>query len=126
MPKDHSQPINEADRQARAAFKAYAQWSFLQGPSGYVPSINPRTWERIRKGERDVPPGLARELAGLIRDDMARTRNRNQLADWAIALDLWADDCATRSHRTNAEVANGKNSAEDNGANAPAKGTDHA
>lgn len=97
MPKDHSQPINEADRQARAAFKAFDGWLRLHGQLAFVSPINPRTWERITAGARDVPPGLARELASNLRELMGTQRDRTQLESWAMALELWADDCDERS-----------------------------
>lgn len=98
MPKDHSTPINEADRQARAAAFAYNTWRHSEdGESFYPPELNLRTWQRIVRGERDVPPGLARQLSALIREDMTTARNRDQLDGWAVALDLWTYDCDKRS-----------------------------
>lgn len=97
MPKDHSQPINEADRQARAAFKAYV-CDNLRGIVIAPPiDVSQRTCERIAAGKRDVPPGLARELATFIRGEMPIARHRDQLEGWAMALELWADDCDQRS-----------------------------
>lgn len=98
MPKDHSQPINEADRQARAAACAYNTWRHAEdGETFWPPDIARRTWQRIVRGERDVPPGLARDLARLIREDMTLARHRDRLEGWAMALDLWAEDCDRRS-----------------------------
>lgn len=103
MPKDHSYPINEADRQARAAFRAYADWYHDSDPLGSIPiQMNDRTIARIWNGERDVPPGAARELAARIREDMVHVRNRDQLEGWAMALEIWAEDCDQRSEARHA------------------------
>lgn len=96
MPKDHSLPINEADRQARAAFKAYAGHCAANGAAQPV-AMNPRTFDRIVAGRRDVPPGAAREMAARIREDLVLERRKETLEAWAAALELWARDCDTRS-----------------------------
>lgn len=99
MPKDHSQPINEADRQARAAFKAYADWFMRDRITMLTPiAMAERTYQRIIAGKRDVPPGAAREMAARIREDMLTSvLGRDTMEGWAMALELWADDCDERS-----------------------------
>lgn len=97
MPKDHSQPINEADRQARAAFSHFAKWLYRNDPFGQLPiDMDPRTWQRIARGERDVPPGVARELAAYIRAQIPAW-DWATVISWAEAFELWADDCEQRS-----------------------------
>lgn len=98
MPKDHSTPINEADRQARAAFKAYNRWLLRQDPvSDLWQGIDPRTYQRIAAGKRDVPPGLAREIAAKLRELMAKPNWLLDFDEWAAAFEAWADDCQQRS-----------------------------
>ena len=59
-----SDPISEADRQARAAFAAYLQFYQVDRKTDGQPiSLDRRTVGRIVAGKRDVPPGVARELA---------------------------------------------------------------
>ncbi len=97
MPKDHSHPINEADRQARAALKAYADWASFGTLRAYPFEMDQRTLNRIYAGKRDVPPRAALALAKRARQDMITERNRDQLEGWAMALELWAEDCQQRS-----------------------------
>jgi len=95
--RDHTTPISEADRQARAAFKAYTlHYQQTVIARAYPVQASPRTLDRIFSGQRDVPPGIARELAAKIRADTDLARHPDRRDGWADALDLWADDCDSR------------------------------
>lgn len=92
--QDHSTPVNEADRKARAAFRDYTlhHQNTLITRAWPVSGTSTRTLARIFAGKRDVPPGLARELAVKIRADETGPE-----LGWADALDRWADECAART-----------------------------
>lgn len=92
-----NQPINEADRQARAAFRLHCDETGGHAAFAQRHGMNSRSAERIYAMRRDVPPSLARTVAAEIRDDFATMNRRPQLADRARALELWAQDCADRS-----------------------------
>ncbi len=95
-----SDPISEADRQARAAFAAYLQFYQVDRKTDGQPiSLDRRTVGRIVAGKRDVPPGVARELAAKIRQDMVTAYEPAKLEGWAMALELWAQDCAPRQSK---------------------------
>ncbi|MEO9625902.1 MAG: hypothetical protein ABJF09_00670 [Qipengyuania citrea] len=95
--RDHTTPVSEADRQARAAFKAYTlHYQQAMITRAYPVQASPRTLDRIFSGQRDVPPGIARELAAKIRADTDLARHPDRRDGWADALDLWADDCEGR------------------------------
>lgn len=97
--RDHSTPLNEADRQARAAFKAYTlhyQNAAITRAYPVQGSASTRTLDRIFAGKRDVPPGIAREMAEKIRADVDLARHADRQDGWATALELWAEDCEAR------------------------------
>lgn len=100
MPPNDNSPRNEADRQARGALAGAVEWFATNGI--VLPTwadLNKRTAERIWKGQRDVPPGLARAIATEIRKEMTRCRDSEhpKLEGWAMALELWAEDCEHRA-----------------------------
>ncbi len=98
-------PLSEADRQARAAFKAFSDHYRLGRGARVRPlDLAPRTFERIYSGARDVPPGIARELAAMIRADTDLGRHPDRQDGWATALELWAQDCAERHTARKAEA----------------------
>lgn len=86
--KNHAAPLNALDAAARLAFaeaaKLYdiADWH----------DLNPRTVERMARGRRDVPPGLARDVAA----QLAALNGDNEpaVANLARALTAWADSRA--------------------------------
>jgi hypothetical protein len=88
--KDHTQPVNDIDRAARGAF--YQVVDEL-GPAGLAArfAVDRRTVDRIYAGRRDVPPGLAREIAAQIETIGPDIDARH--AAWLLA---WADYCAAR------------------------------
>ena len=93
----HTNPVSEADRQARAAFRAYAlHFQETRITAGLPVDIAPRTYDRIVARKRDVPPGIARELAGIIRQEMVTAYDPRKLDGWASALEIWAQDCEAR------------------------------
>ena len=96
--QDHATPVNEADRQARAAFRQYTlHFQNAQITRALPVELNPRTFDRIFAGKRDVPPGVALEMAAKVRADTDLARHPDRQDGWATALELWAKDCADRS-----------------------------
>lgn len=87
------QPINEADRRAREAFRAVHE----NVTGEQTININPRTYERILAGKRDVPPGVARELAEFLRCLSPESFDGDAFFGWIDALEAWSDDCQRRS-----------------------------
>lgn len=95
--QDHATPVSEADRQARAAFREYTlHYQNATVTRAYPVDASPRTLDRIFAGKRDVPPGIAREMAAKIRADTDLARHPDRQEGWATALELWAEDCAAR------------------------------
>lgn len=109
MSKDHTQPINEPDRQARAAFKALFDGIPTRVSHGLLLEIglNYRTFQRILAGERDVPPGLALSLADWLGSDHDGARDAQNVlqgtspdgADIIAALKAWATERGVQSTR---------------------------
>lgn len=90
MRKDHSQPVSEADRRARAAYRRYSSYVGLEQLAMRY-RVAARTAQRVHAGQRDVPPGLAESIAAEIR---GRGLDRSA-ADWedcATALEQWANE----------------------------------
>lgn len=54
--------------------------------------MNARTVERIAAGRRDVPPGLAKEVAARLREQSSFERHAATLRDRAAQLDVWVDE----------------------------------
>ncbi|MAY78594.1 MAG: hypothetical protein CL802_13645 [Citromicrobium sp.] len=94
----HATPATESDRQARAAFRDYTLYYQDNLITAALPiDMSPRTFERIFAGKRDVPPGVAREMAAKIRTDVIEARDPARLEGWATALETWARDCEARN-----------------------------
>lgn len=101
--RDHATPVSNADRQARDAFKAYTlHYQQTHITRAYPVEASPRTLDRIFSGQRDVPPGMARDLASKIReaiwDDTIGYSEAKRLGGWATALESWADECQQRGN----------------------------
>lgn len=104
----HRVPVNEVDRQARAAIAAYARWRAKElRETTPLLDMNPRTLQRIVAGKRDVPPRAAREVSAKIRHDMVTATNRAELEDWATAMDRWAQECEDRQRPNRIDFENG-------------------
>lgn len=86
--KDHSQPVSEADRAARAAFREHCSINGGTAALADRHGLNQRTVERIQRGDRDVPPGVAISLATECREW--------RLVERAIVLERWAQECEQR------------------------------
>ncbi|MEM6477246.1 MAG: hypothetical protein AAF687_13895 [Pseudomonadota bacterium] len=98
-----SQPINEADRQARAAVRGYMEWLRRNETDlDLTIEVSADTLARLENGQRDVPPDIARELATLIRRDMMTAYERMSLEGFAMALEIWVEDCEERAERKEA------------------------
>lgn len=85
MRSDPAIPENELDRCARAAFQKCAGELGSHGLAQMF-GVARRTVERIQLGKRDVPPGLARQMADRIEEIGASVGQRH-----AGALRAWAD-----------------------------------
>ncbi|MEM6493898.1 MAG: hypothetical protein AAF650_05910 [Pseudomonadota bacterium] len=93
--KDPAQPIIEADRQARAAFRGYMQWLRRnEAALDLTNEVLPETLKRLESGQCAVPTDIARELVTLIRRDMKTAYERMELEGFAMALEIWVEDCA--------------------------------
>jgi hypothetical protein len=85
MPDHFATPANDLDRAARGAFHQVVDELGAQRTAQMF-DVNRRTVDRIYKGERDVPPGLARDIAARI-DEIGP-----DIHAWhADALTAWAD-----------------------------------
>lgn len=93
---DHATPVSEADRQARAVFVAEAKRRGSYAAIADRFEVSPATCRAIFKGQRDVPPGLARAIAADLRAATIE-RHHEVLADRAAQLELWAEECAERN-----------------------------
>lgn len=99
--RDHTTPVSQSDAAARAAFRAYTlYWQSAQMVSVYPVEASPRTLDRIFAGRRDVPPGIAHEMAAHIQEFIGRYAHGpadiTWLEGWAVALETWAGECAAR------------------------------
>lgn len=91
--------MRESDSDDRLALSAAATRAIAAaidgagGPAafGQVHDVDVRTVERMDAGRRDVPPGLAREVAASL--DHVTSR---RAAEHAAALRAWADACGVR------------------------------
>jgi hypothetical protein len=89
---DHPDPAHPEEatqslsRRATRAIRSAIE--LAGGPAAFarVHAVAPRTAERLRDGDREVPPGLAREVAASLDHVTAR-----RAADHAEALRAWAE-----------------------------------
>lgn len=91
MPTFSAKPINDIDRAARAGFRFFCDACAGYPAATKLLGISAKTAERIYKNQRYLPPGLARDAAGLIE---AQRGNSTVGESSRLALLAWADFCA--------------------------------